>query len=70
MFDKNFDGYKSENHFHVSVTNIPEFNRLINEADERARLLNETLTRLKLFYFDFVFTVDSANEENSGAINK
>lgn len=66
MFGENFDGYKRDNHFHVSVTNIPEFRQLINEANERARLLKETLSRLNGFYLDFVFTVDSSGDENSG----
>ena len=43
---------------HVSVTNLPEFQRLIEQADEEARQLTHTLNELRNFKLDIKFDAE------------
>ena len=73
MEKKEMEMFKSGNVLHVYATNSPEFAQLLGRAKKEAQQLNDTLSELSCFTFEFEFGVrkDQAGdmEEASSAIN-
>ncbi len=48
----------------IEVSNLPEFNELLKQAESEARQLNETLTRLRNFQLDIDFSIAASISES------
>lgn len=48
----------------IEVSNLPEFNELLKQAESEARQLNETLTRLRNFQLDIDFSIATSISES------
>lgn len=54
---------KSNNTLHVEVTNIPQFNNLLQQARKETEQLSQTLGKLSCFTLDFKFSTDKIRED-------
>lgn len=52
-----------EGKLEISVTNLPEFNELLQQAEKEARQLNKTLDRLRIFNLTIHFSVPREGRE-------
>lgn len=48
----------------IEVSNLPEFNESLKQAESEARQLNETLTRLRNFQLDIDFSIAASISES------
>ena len=51
-----------EGQLEISVTNLPEFNELLQQAEKEARQLNKTLGRLRCFSLNIRFSAPRVKE--------
>lgn len=64
-------GYYTENldrnekgRLKIEVSNLPEFNELLKQAESEARQLNETVTRLRNFQLAIDFSIAAPISES------
>ncbi len=56
-------GKNAKGRLSIEVSNIPEFQELLQKAEKEACQLNETLRRLRNFEFDIDFSIAESTSE-------
>ena len=65
-YTKNLDG-NEKGRLKIEVSNLPEFNELLKQAESEARQLNETVTRLRNFQLAIDFSIAASEEKTRSA---
>lgn len=54
--------YKNNDTVMISVRNLPKFNKLLSEAEEKANELNKIISELAWFHLEVSFSAESGEQ--------